>query len=340
MGPLLLTILALAAPLEVQTRTLKRASGREALQLPFVVGEGVAVERMNIVLYLTLLSQAPPAADATLKDDGDGMWYKTLGFTVARNDDRLLELSVDGESCGTTCEPIHYTLAFDVRTGRSIDLRDVFTPAALESLAARMRAERVRRYQELVRRYARYKEDRFSELGNKLTFNEGCLKLELKNATRIESVSAAFGVKSVTVTAERCSNQAMRQYDDVGDVSVTFAYGDAKLPMTAYGKSLLLGTGDAEQPTSPFGQTLRGSIGIVAITAVLERPNPDGTFNGRYFYDRRRKTIPLHGRVEKDGTIQLAESSSTHFTLKLVGATLTGKGVDKNDTTEMRLEPR
>ncbi len=339
MGPLCLYVLALAAPLEVQTRTLPRA-GREQLSLPFVAGAGKTAERINVVLYMTLLSTAPPATEATLTEDGDAKWYKTLGFTIARNDDRVLELSIDGETCGTTCEPVHYTLTFEVRTGRSIDLRDVFAPEGLAVIAARMQAERIRRYRDQVRRLARFKDDRFSDQGNKLTFNEGCLKLETKHETRIESLVAAFAAKNVTVTAERCSSEATRAYDDVGEVSVTFAYGDAKVPMTAYGKALLLGGNDVAPPTSPFGQALRGTIGTAAVTAVLERPNHDGTFNARYFYDKRRTPIPLRGRVERDGTIQLMESVTTRFTLTVVGATLTGKGSYDGRAADVRLEAR
>lgn len=73
-----------------------------------------------------------------------------------------------------------------------------------------MQAERVRRYRDQVRRQAHTPNDRFSEPGNKLTFNEGCLKVETKHETRVESLPAAFGVKGVTVTAERCSSQATR----------------------------------------------------------------------------------------------------------------------------------
>ncbi|HSI04656.1 MAG TPA: hypothetical protein VLC93_09275, partial [Myxococcota bacterium] len=242
--------------------------------------------------------------------------------------------------CGTTCEPVHHTLTFDVRTGRSIDLLDVFAPAGLTVIATRMKAERMRRYRDQVRRLARFKEDRFSELGNKLTFNEECLKTETKYDTPVESLAAAFAAKSVTVTAERCGSQATRAYDDVGDVSLTFAYGDAKMPTTGYGKALLLGGGDVAPPTSPFGQALRGTIGAATVTAVLERPNRDGTFNGHYFHDKRRTTIPLRGRLEHDGTIQLIESANTRFALTLVGATLTGKGADDSRATDVRLEAK
>lgn len=340
MAPICLLILAFAAPLEVQTRTLTRP-GRESLSVPFVVGAGAAAERINIVLYMTLLSTAPPAGEATRAEDGDAKWYKTLGFTTSRNDDRLLELDIAGETCGAFCEPVHHILTFDVRTGRSIDLLDVFTPQGLEAISTRMRAERMRRYRDQVRRLARFKDDRFSAQGNKLTFNEGCLKLETKHETRVESLAAAFAVKGVTVTAERCgASQATRGYDDVGEVSLTFAYGDAKVPMTGYGTSLLLGSGDVAPPPSPFGQALRGTIGNAAVTAVLERPNPDGTFNGHYSYDKRRTTIPLRGRLEKDGTMHLSESVNTRFELTIVGATLTGKWMGDGRAADVRLEAK
>ncbi len=339
MGALCLTILAIAAPLEVQTRALPRA-GRESLSLPFVAGEGAAAERINIVIYMTLLSIAPPAVEAALTEEGDAKWYKTLAFEVARNDERVLELSVDGETCATTCEPVRHTLTFDVRTGRSIDLTDVFTPAGLTAISTRMKAERVRRYSDQVRRLAHAKNDRFSEAGNKLTFHEGCLKLEQKHETRIASLVAAFAVKSVKVTAESCSGEATRVYDNVGEVSLTFAYGDAKMPMTTYGKSLILGGNDVAPPPAPFGQALRGTIGTAAVTVVLQRPSLNGTLNGNYFYDKRRKTIPLHGRLEKDGTIQLVESANTRFTLALDGATLSGKGLQDGRAAEVRLEAK
>ncbi len=333
-------MLALAAPLEVQTRTVTRAAGREPLKLPFVVGAGAATERINIVIYMTLLSTAPPVGEATLTEDGDAKWYKTLGFKVTRNDDRVLELDIASETCGTTCEPVRRTLTFDVRTGRSIDLLDVFAPAGQKAIAASMRAERVRRYHDQVRRLARFKDDRFSELGNKLTFNEACLKTETKHDTPIESLAAAFAARSVTVTAERCGSQATRAYDEVGEVSVTFAYGDAKVPMTGYGKSLLLGHGDVAPPTSPFGQALRGTIGPAAVTAILERPNRDGTFNGQYAYDKRRAAIPLRGHLERNGAIELIESANARFALTLVGATLTGKWFGDNRAVDVRLEAK
>ena len=170
-------------------------------------------------------------------------------FTVERNDARILVLAVSGESCGAYCEAFTREVSFDMRTGRQLALDDLVTAKGLAKMASLMEAERKRRYRAEAKANAAAlrttpatdKETR-DDLEARRALNRSCVEDPPAFDLRFKVGKAG----SIVMTSGRCSNHAMRALDDVGEVVLDIPA--AKLDLTPYGRSLLLGGPPVAEP--------------------------------------------------------------------------------------------
>lgn len=149
-----------------------------------------------------------------------------LGYTVLRNDGRVLSFAVDGEGCGAYCETYTRYLQFDARNGRALAPQDLLTTGGGAKLQRQMRAERARRYRLELRGLKRNlaRGQRPADAGADAPL--GDLRMGL----------AANG--RMLLTAERCSNHASRALDDVGEVTLKRSPAALAPHLTAYGSTL------------------------------------------------------------------------------------------------------
>lgn len=340
-----------------------------AIQMPFVAsGPADVAARINDSLYLSLLGMPAPREPGKTFSPPSGtspVGTASLEFSVSRNDARILSVQTDAEGCGAYCENYAQEFIFDARSGRSVVAADLFTPKGLGVVAQRMKKERQRQYKaqivilgkELKALRAQRKPSTRSapdDIEERIALNEDCLaKLReqtesrqpqtpdtLRDEARYYRLALPLDKGAVFVSS-RCSAHVNRALDDVGEVALTIPPTELPALLTPYGISLLLGEGEAPAPASPFGQILRGKVGGAQVTMLLNVPYSDGSFGGRYYYDRYRKPLELSGRA-KGKRVELTEhvedKAQATFDLSSSGPGLIGrwKGNGKDLPVDLR----
>ncbi|MCP3169069.1 hypothetical protein [Myxococcus qinghaiensis] len=328
--PLLVTLLAggaQAAELNVTSLTVipkpdaEQGPPQEAIQMPFITHDRPELAaNINDSLFINRFKAlAPVKAEPRLPADGfDLAGLAGQTFNVARNDARLLTIHFDAEGCGAYCETYSVAYSFDTRTGRQLNPRELFTPAGVRALSLRMHKEKQRVYRAQVARHekelkaSRKKKDEretIDDLEERIAFNRECLASVEAEGDEVRARKSfnerwEFNAAEARMTAERCSNHASRALDDVGTVSLSLPYDSLRPHLTAYGKSVLLGEGQASSG-EVWGQVLRGRIGKLPVVMMLEKQD-DGSVSGVYFYEKHRKPIELSGQAE-GGKLDLQE---------------------------------
>ncbi|MFY1832172.1 hypothetical protein ACN47A_40100 [Myxococcus fulvus] len=331
--PLLATLLsgrAQAAGLEVRSLTVIPKPEAESvfpvgdIQMSLVTHEKPEVAaNINDGLFIgRFKALTPTKVEARLPADGlDLSGIAEQGFSVTRNDGRLLTIRFDVEGCGAYCETYSVAYSFDTRTGRQLNPRELFTPAGVRALVLRMHKEKLRLYREQVSLHERElktssKQESASDTAedgeDRLALNRECLESEEAKADEERARSTfherwEFNGTEARMTAGRCSNHASRALDDVDNVSLALPYASLRPHLTAYGKRVLLGEGQGVSG-DVFGQVLRGRIGKLPIVMMLER-NRDDSVSGVYFYEKHRKPIEVGGRVA-GGKLELQETDA------------------------------
>lgn len=324
---LLLFFAVLAAPLDIQPRTL--ADGD--IKMPFVTTGDAIADKINTYLFMRVIgSPAPVGKKFEATDEAKGM--SAVDYKVVRNDAHILQYLLTGEWCGAYCEGFDLTYAFDPSTGRAVVVSDLVTKAGSDELAKKLQAERVRQWKAHVAKLSA-KKSKEPDDEDAIAMFQGCI--EENFLPRIDHVDVSYTAKTLKLTSGRCSNHASQALDEVGDVSLEVAYD--KLALTPYGKALLTGGPAAPAPTSPFGQALRGTLGKSNITLVLEDRSGDGSVRGFYYYDKFRKPIELMGQVSGT-TVTLKEGDSAVFKLVVKDATLDGEWSGNGRTLKVTLQ--
>ena len=323
-----------------------------AIKMPYIrATDPLLAARINDMLYLSMTdSPAPthPGKTFPVPESCGVDGLASLDFSVERNDERILSIELGGEGCGAYCENFSNEYSFDARTGRRLELDDLLTPQGLAAAGQRILRERERRYraqmQTLNRELAALKKQQkagkkvdVSDTEERLDLNKNCLAEVRKGggSLREEAMMVRFSLpaeKGLTFTSERCSNHASRGLDDVYEVETKLSREDVSPWLTAYGKMLLLGEGQAVEPVSPFGQILHGKIGTAAVTVLLHRPYEDGSLSGIYYYQKYRKPIELSGKRTGNHVElveRIAESEQATITLTVGSAPVTGLWQDK-----------
>ncbi|AGC47246.1 hypothetical protein MYSTI_05973 [Myxococcus stipitatus DSM 14675] len=328
--PLLATLLtggARAAELTVTSLTVipkpetEPGYPQEAIRMPFIThGNPDLAARINDRLFISRFkARAPAKAEPQLSApefDLAGLARQT--FAVTRNDARLLTIRFDAEGCGAYCETYSVAYSFDLRTGRLLTSQELFTPAGVRTLTRRMHQEKQRRYRAQIAqtekelKAARKKkadDATLADLAERIDFNRECLSRLEENEEETLRWSAVhdrweFKSGNAVWTDDRCSNHAMRALDDVGPVSLTLPYPALRPHLTAYGKRMLLGEGQASS-SDVFGQVLHGLIGESPIVLVMEKAD-DGSVSGMYFDKNHLKPLLLSGQVT-GGKLEMQE---------------------------------
>jgi hypothetical protein len=359
---LLLCTHVFAEPLTVESRTMVWKGAKDApaytsawaageIKMPYVVGASDVANRINDALYLSVIGIAAPlkAGKTFPLTDGGGELDGTasLDFSVLRNDGRILSLAINAEGCGAYCEFYVRSYGFDAATGRALSAVDLFTPSGLSAVAKEMQAERKRRYTEEIKTLKRQeaelkrkkgKADGLSDIEERITFNEECLGQEpLSNASSQDMLRyLRFSLaknKAAVFSSGRCSAHVNRALDDVDEVDLVLLPKDLVGLLNPYGKALLLEQANAALPNDLFEQVLHGKIGNAAITMRLNRPYPDGSFSGVYYYDKYRKVLSLRG-MKKDSHLELTEqvagSDQAKMNLNISGAQWLGQWLGNN----------
>jgi hypothetical protein len=324
-----------AAPVQVETLHFRgklpdgQAVAGARIAMPRVrMADASIAAKINDRLFIDVLgAMAPPRPDKTFTpaDGVDVSGIAEQKFSVVRNDGRILSVDFAAEGCGAYCEGYTRSYAFDVSSGRFLGADDLFTRDGMRELARRVVAERIRRYRREIaklNRSLRALEKRgekeageLSDLKDRIALNENCIEMIETDAaskstppvySRFELMRYRVAPTTLEVTAERCSNHASRALDDVGDVTLRFAYPELRPYLTPYARGLLLNEPPATPTGGFYGQLLRGRLGgDIAITMLL-RPWDGGSVSGVYFYDRVRKPIRLSGSVQ-DMVLTLTE---------------------------------
>ncbi|WP_342375393.1 hypothetical protein NVS55_29425 [Myxococcus stipitatus] len=297
---------------------------QEAIRMPFITHRNPELAaRINDSLFISRFkARAPAKAEPQLSApeyDLAGLARQT--FAVTRNDARLLTIRFDAENCGAYCEPYSVAYSFDVKTGRLLRSQELFTPAGVRALTRRMHQEKKRRYRaqiaqaEKTLKAARKKkadDETLTDLAERVDVNRACLtQLEEfeDEMLRGSSFHGRWEFKSGNAvwTDGRCTNHAWGGLDDVGNVSLSLPYAALRPHLTAYGKRMLLGEGQASS-SDVFGQVLHGFIGESPIVSVLEKED-DGSVSGMYFDKNHLKPLLLNGQVT-GGKLEMEEQDA------------------------------
>lgn len=328
MAACLAAMVAGAAPLSVRVLTYEPPAEADesvsmwapewangSVKMPFVESRDTpaVAERINGALFLGVMETPAPVRPGTVFHLPKGQWPQgtaSQDVDVLRNDDRVLTIALTAEGCGAYCETYTQHHNFDVRQGRALALDDLLTPAGLAALTAEVARTRQSAYtgqlktlrQERAAAQRRGQRDELDDVDERIALNQDCLAGERHSPRQPDDVrQASFSLPAaggLQLTTGRCSNHASRALDDVGDVTVTVPATQLRPWLAPYGRTLVLGDGDAPPPAAPFGQVLRGRIGAAPVTVLLERPQANGSVAGRYCYDKYRQPIALSGRRE------------------------------------------
>ena len=330
------------------------AKAATAQKFPFIQSDDARVPaRINHWLFLEIFEMPAPArATGGLREVNDQAWQNMpdLGYTVLRNDARVLSLRIDGEGCGAYCESFTYPHGFAAATGRHLEADDLFTPQGLQALTGKIDANNTATLRKEIAALQRGKTKATPRAKGGLTAEdqdaviglyEDCLsRWDAAHRTTGSVGRMAIEAGAVRFSQDRCSNHASRALDSVGEFSTRMPLAHPKRLLTGHGRMLLLGEGTAAAPTSPFGQVLRGTIdGRLPVTMRLPSLSADGPVHATYFYDRYREPISVSGDY-RDGVLTLEESESkARLRLRAEGSTLRGEWRQAPKTLPLVLAP-
>ena len=337
---------AAAAPIVVKAIAYKGS-------LPYVVSDDAKRDaRINHRIFSTTAEQPAPAqyvARIQVPKE-DGLFGRSdFGFSVLRNDGRLLALQVDAEGCGAYCEPFSALYNFDATNGRAVFASDIFTSAGGEVLLKQNLAKRLTQYASAITalnneavahrkkqgiatpwpqpRPDGEQDEQEARIAETIDMYEYCMESmrspDYSRYHRLTDVALKIDSKSLTFVYERCSNHAMRALDDVGDQLIEYKISELAPYFTAYGKYLLQNGPQVAPPAEPYGQILQGHVGLAAVTLLLSQPYSDGSMSASYFYNKYRRFIALSGKVSGN-VVELTESDSADTPRPLIRATIQG----------------
>lgn len=353
-------------PIEVKTVTFMGS-------LPYVVsGSPRRDARINHRIFLAMTGTPAPARyAATIKEPEERVEPQpssNFGFSVLRDDDRVLALEVEAEGCGAYCEHYWTQYVFDAASGRSIFAEDLFTPAGAAALMKRNLGKRLAEYKAAIaglekeaaanRKKMRIatpwpqprpdgkQDEEEARIADTIDMYERCMESmrapDYGKYSTLREVSLKIDNQSVTFMYGRCSNHAMRALDEVGNQQVAYRIADLAPHFTPYGKYLLMGGPAATPPSTPFLQVLHGRVGPAAVTLLLSRPHDDGSLSGLYFYDKYRQPIALGGKATGK-VLELTEYDSVESPKPLIRAMIKGASLEGHwigaKTLAFRAEP-
>lgn len=235
------------APVAIKTLSSKKLE----YTLPYVVASSPEIgRRINNAIFNELLDMPAPGKlrdglnSAEVLYGNEGMRsLASAEYSVLRNDGRLLVLEINGEGCGAYCENFTTQYLFDVRTGRAVHPKDLFTNEGANILAQRLKSNRILRGKNLL---AKARKARSLQQGDEDTYQQ-CLRDWSEFESRLWPM--AINAKGVwRFVAGTCSAHVNRPSDLLDGLDESVSLKQLEPHLNAYGRSLLLGVGDVRDP--------------------------------------------------------------------------------------------
>ena len=170
-----------------------------------------------------------------------------ISFEVLRNDTQFFSIGISAEGCGAYCEYFTEYFNYDSRTGRPIEIADLFTSKGIILLCDSLLTEKRRTIenhlavlrnrdnrQELE--YAEYFDDQ-KYLNVTLRLYENCL--QRSDTLYAEYLRFSMNPLTMSIWLSRCSAHWNLPYDALWDFEYEIDLLDWKNHLSEYGKSFL-----------------------------------------------------------------------------------------------------
>lgn len=235
-------------PLRIETVS----SNSSALTLPWIVAPSAEVSRrINDVIFNQFLDvPAPPnLQDApAMLPQTDGPFEGTTSgtFKTLHNNGRVLVIEITAEGCGAYCEGYTAQLLFDARTGRTLETAALFTETGAQAVARYFKSTRAAKARAVIGYAKRKHTISPSELDMYLWCLSGWAEKDA-SLPRVELDAQGRW----HLPGGHCSSHATRPWDLLDAIDVPLTNALLAMHLSAYGKSVLLGTGDVRDPAPP-----------------------------------------------------------------------------------------
>jgi hypothetical protein len=327
----------------------------DKVTMPWVHGgrAGVAA-RINELVFLHLLQMpAPrqPSASFTPPDIEPLDGFSQIGFTVTRNDARVLTLAMDMEQCGAHCTPVGETLSFDVQSGRRLLLPDLVTPHGRDVLLQRRNQAALDAYDQALDALppepgteadadppapTAPHDPEAPDDAEQRDYLASCRSVWESRGATLALTFDLPAPSGLTLDISDCGGSPRQRSMDVGASAVSMPAAELAPLLTDYGRRIVLGEGRGAPDVAPFGQVLHGHVGTAAVTMYLDVPTVDW-ITGTYSYDRIGHAIALTGSPDH-ATWRLHEDGGKDFVLHRVGPALEGTWQGNGKTLPVRLD--
>lgn len=360
------------APVRTSDAPLEgRLPDSKDVAMPWVHGgpPGMAT-RINDAIYLQVLNTlAPRTPGDTFAAPADSalQYFCDISFSVGRNDGRVLSIKLPIETRGAAhCSDGSHAYHFDAATGRELAVDELFTADGLAALIQRRNDAAAEAFEQALADLPpdpnAPEEDADAESDTSATpatrpasssflsdpdypveqqreFFQGCAWTwrSYANPVRLDIELPAAGGLIVHVPLCAGDNHHMRVIDATPD-ALPISVAELEPLLSAYGRRLLLGKGNAPAPADLFGRTLRGLVGTMPVTLHLGKPWGDKhEVEAFYAYDRIGVGITMFGNAEGDA-IELREEADKGFKLRRVGSALVGTWHGSGKRLPVRLD--
>ena len=302
--------------------------------MPWVHGGPAGVAgRINDAIYLQLLEMLAPRAPGdtfTAPANGQLQNFCDIGFSIGRNDGRVLSIQMALGSRGLAhCSWYRNTLVFDARTGRELWWADILTPPGRDALIQHRNESAIEANCEALAdlppdpdeptppeddacadvsppRHAGPTPARDADPnhpdGEQREFFRRCIWQWQSSDPHAALEFLAPAEPGLSLPLYPCAGDNRHEIPiDVTPDAVAIPVAELEPLLTAYGRRLLLGQGDAPAPANLFGHTLRGHVGTARITLHLAWPSGEkNEIQATYAYDRIGTAITMFGNAPGD----------------------------------------
>ena len=165
-----------------------------------------------------------------------------ISFEVINNDSRFFCFTISAQGCGAYCEDWTRYYAWDSRSGKAIELHELFSGAGIQRFSDSLRIIRNHRIKEAIANLKKsWKKDLIANPDNA----EG-LKMAMDvffdclDTSRTPTVGYGYTLdhEQLTVYVEACLPHMIRAYDEV-DYTFSFDLKEWNIYLSDYAKSLL-----------------------------------------------------------------------------------------------------
>lgn len=319
---LLLTItLPALAELRIEKLEAKR-SDWERYRFPLLLGDGMAIERINIFLHTTQLNSLPRRFERSPFEqvwpkEGEIAGVNNLDYELGTQAPGFLSLTIESEYTNAYSSMGETSYLFDLASGQPIVLEQLLTNEGLQRLGQRLSRDRVKRIEDFLAGnpvpsghggvdVALRGEDEDGEAQREIY--ESCLPYRRDGDIRDDRLQ--LGEHGLTLTAGGCSAHVVRALDDLGEFRNELAYKELAPDLSRYGRCLLLERrSDCPRPAGfEAGGVYKGRIGQYPITLVVGGNHGGRPFFSAYFYDKYARYIELSSQAMSSRHLRLQES--------------------------------